>query len=49
MEILRLLKDIPISKDIIPVTLGEIKREGDVVGTITYEDIRKGKIIYEKT
>ncbi len=48
IEILDSLKDLPISKDIIVVTPGEIEREGDVVGTITYEALRGGKVMYEK-
>ena len=48
VEILRSLRDVPLSKDIIAVTPGEIEREGDVVGTITYEALREGKIMYEK-
>lgn len=48
VEILRSLRDVPISKDIIVVTPGEIEREGDVIGTITYEALREGKIMYEK-
>lgn len=48
VEILRSLRDVPVSKDIIAVTSGEIEREGDVVGTITYDALREGQIMYEK-
>lgn len=48
VEILDSLRDIPVSKDIIVVTPGEIEREGDVAGTITYEALQEGKIMYEK-
>ena len=47
-EILHELMDMPISKDIIVVTPGEIEREGDVIGTITYDALQEGKIMYEK-
>lgn len=48
VEILDSLRDVHVSKDIIVVTPGEIEREEDVVGTITYEALQEGKIIYEK-
>ena len=48
VEILDSLRDIRISKDIIVVTPEEIEREGEVMGTITYEALQEGKIIYEK-
>ena len=48
VEIRRSLRDVPVGKDIIVVTPGEIEREGDVVGTIAYEALREGKIVYEK-
>ena len=48
IEILDLLDDMPISIDIIVVTPGEIEREGDVVGTITYAALREGRTVYEK-
>ncbi len=48
VEILDSLRDVPVSKDIIVVTPGEIEREGGVVGTITYEALQEGKIMYEK-
>ena len=48
VEILTALRDVPVSKDIIVVTPEEIEREGDVIGTITYEALQEGKIMYEK-
>ena len=47
-EILHELMDMPISKDTIVVTPGEIEMEGDVIGTITYDALQEGKIMYEK-
>lgn len=49
VEIRRSLRDVPISKDIIVATPEEIEREGDVVGTMAYEDLREGKIMYERS
>lgn len=48
VEILSSLRDVPISKDIVVVTPEEIEREGDVIGTITYEALLEGKVMYEK-
>ena len=48
VAITRLLKDMPISKDIIVSTPDEIERLQDVVGTISYIAAREGKIIYER-
>ena len=48
VEIHDLLRDVPVGKDIIVVTPEEIEREGDVIGTITYEALQDGKIMYEK-
>lgn len=48
VEIRRSLRDVPISKDIIVATPGEIEREGGVVGTIAHEALREGRIMYEK-
>ena len=48
VAILRLLKDMPISKDIIVSTPDEMERLRDVVGTISYITAREGKIVYER-
>ncbi|MCY4490396.1 MAG: nucleotidyltransferase domain-containing protein [Thaumarchaeota archaeon] len=48
IEMLILLKDMPISKDIIVSTPEEVERLRDVVGTIPYTVLREGKIVYEQ-
>lgn len=48
VEIGSSLRDVPISKDIVVVTPEEIEREGDVIGTVTYEALQEGRIMYEK-
>lgn len=48
VEIGSSLRDVPISKDIVVVTSEEIEREGDVIGTVTYEALQEGRIMYEK-
>lgn len=47
-EIRSSLRDVPISKDIIVITPGEIEEEGDVIGTLAYEALQEGRIMYEK-
>ena len=43
-----LLKDLPVSKDIIVSTPDEIERQRHVVGTIAYAAFHEGKIVYER-
>ena len=48
VEIRRSLNDVPISKDIIVITPSEMEYYGDVIGTLAYEALQEGKIMYEK-
>ncbi len=48
IAIRRLLKDMPISKDIIVSTPDEIETLRNVVGTVAYAALREGKIVYER-
>lgn len=48
IEIRRLLKDMPISKDIVVSTPDEVERLRYVVGTIAYAVFREGKVVYEQ-
>lgn len=48
VEIQRHLKEFPISKDIVVATPDDIERLRDVVGTIFYDVVREGKILYEQ-
>lgn len=48
MEILRALKDLPISKDVVVTTSEELERRGDLVGTVFRPALREGKTLYER-
>ena len=48
VEIRRSLGDLPVSKDIVVTTPGEIARRGRVVGTLLHAALREGKVIYER-
>jgi len=48
VEIRRLLADIPLAKDIIVTTPGEIVRRGDIIGSILRPAVREGKVLYER-
>ena len=48
IAIRRLLRDLPISKDIIVVTPDEVSRRKHVVGTIIHAALRDGKVVYER-
>jgi uncharacterized protein len=48
VEIRRLLADIPLAKDIIVTTPGEIERRGDIVGSILRPAVREGRVLYER-
>ena len=48
VEILRALKDLPISKDIVVTTPEELERRGDLVGTVFRPALREGKTLYER-
>lgn len=48
VEIRRLLKDLPISKDIVVTTPEEVERRGDLIGTVLRPALREGKVLYER-
>ena len=48
IAIRRALADFPISKDIIVTTPEEIKRRGNLAGTILRPALREGKVLYER-
>lgn len=48
IEIRRALAGFPGAKDIIVTTPDEIKRRGNLVGTVLRSALREGKIIYER-
>jgi predicted nucleotidyltransferase len=48
VEIRRLLRDMPVAKDIVVTTPEEIERRGDLVGTVLRPALREGKVLYER-
>lgn len=48
VEIRRVLKDLPIGKDIVVATPDEIDRRRHAVGNIISAALQEGKIIYEQ-
>ena len=48
VEIRRLLKDLPVSKDIVIATPDEMAKRGHIVGTIIRAALREGKVVYER-
>ena len=49
VEILRALRDLPLSKDVVVTTPEELERRGDAVGTVFRPALREGKVLYERT
>lgn len=47
VAIRRALFDIPVAKDIIVTTPGELERFGDMIGMIYRPALREGKVLYE--
>ncbi len=48
VPIRKVLKDIGIPKDVIVKTPEEFERFKDVIGTIIYPAVHKGKLLYER-
>lgn len=48
VEIRRILRDMPVAKDIVVTTPEEIERRGDLVGTVLRPALREGKVLYER-
>ena len=49
VEILRVLNDLPVCKDVVVTTPDEISRRGHVVGDVLRSALREGKVVYERT
>lgn len=49
IEMRRALSDLPVSKDLIVTTPSEIRRFGDVVGTMAHEALSQGVTIYARS
>ena len=48
IEIRRILRDMPIAKDIVVSTPDEIERRGDIIGPVLRPALREGKVLYER-
>jgi len=48
VEIRRALAGFPVAKDILVTTPDEIRRRGNLVGTVLRSALREGKVIYER-
>jgi len=48
LEIRRALAEMPVSKDIVITTPGEIARRGHLVGTVLRSALQEGKVLYER-
>jgi uncharacterized protein len=48
-EIRRALGDLPVSKDIVVTTPGEIVRRGNLVGSVLRPALDEGKLLYERS
>ena len=49
VEILRSLRDLTVSKDMLVTTRDEIATQGRVVGTVHYAALGDGKVLYERS
>ena len=49
VEILRVLNDLSVCKDVVVTTPDEISRRGHVVGDVLRSALREGKVVYERT
>jgi predicted nucleotidyltransferase len=48
IQIRRTLADVPSSKDIVVTTPDEIRRRGDLIGTVLRPALREGRVLYER-
>jgi predicted nucleotidyltransferase len=48
LELHRATDDFPTPMELVPTDLDEIKRRGDLVGTILRPALRTGKVVYER-
>ena len=46
VEIMRVLRDLPVGVDVLVTTPGEIARRGQVVGTVLRPALREGKVLH---
>jgi predicted nucleotidyltransferase len=49
VEIRRVLGDLPVCKDIVVTTPGEIASRGQVIGGVLRAALHEGKVVYERS
>lgn len=49
VEILRVLGNLPVSKDVIVTTPDEIARRGHIIGSVLRAALKEGKVVYERS
>jgi predicted nucleotidyltransferase len=49
IELLRALNGVPIAKDIVVTTPGEIAARGNVIGLVLRPALQEGKVLYERS
>jgi predicted nucleotidyltransferase len=49
VEVMRVLADLPVPKDVVVTDPDEISRRGHISGTILYPALREGKTLYERS
>lgn len=49
VQVRRVLRVIPIAKDIIVTTTEEIASRGQIIGTVLRPALREGKVLYERS
>jgi predicted nucleotidyltransferase len=47
-RMLRLLADLPVAVDVVPTDLDEVRRRGEVPGTVLRPALREGRVVYER-
>ncbi len=48
IEIRRILRDMPVAKDVVVSTPEEIARRGNIIGPVLSTALREGKLLYER-
>ncbi len=48
VDMRRALRDLPVAKDVISTDPDEIRRRGELVGTVLRPALREGKVLYER-
>lgn len=49
VEMRKVLKDLPVGKDILVTTPDEVSRRGKLVGTVLCSALREGRVVFERS